>query len=191
MFVGAHAQNSDRGRSSSVRKVFRDLLQERREFVVVGDAADGLEAIAQARALRPDVILMDISMPNLDGIEATRRLRAELPFIQILGLSSQLWPEPMHPIEEAGAAGYFVKGVDTQRLIDHMLQHPRRSGCRGVGSAGVGIALAGRLSVVHYRRSKSASTRRSGETGRRAGLKIPWGSPPVWVRFPPPALCFQ
>jgi CheY-like chemotaxis protein len=135
--AGAYREHTSRGATStlsvptlrilivddhpSVRKVFRDLLQERREFVVVGDAADGLEAIAHARALRPDVVLMDISMPNLDGIEATRRLRAELPFIQILGLSSQLWPEPMHPIEEAGAVGYFVKGVDTKRLIDHML----------------------------------------------------------------------
>ena len=119
--VGAHVRVLIVDDHPSVRKVFRDLLQERREFVVVGDAADGLEAIAQARALRPDVVLMDISMPNLDGIEATRRLRAELPFIQILGLSSQLWPEPMHPIEEARAAGYFVKGVDTKRLIDHML----------------------------------------------------------------------
>ena len=106
---------------ASVRKVFRDLLQERREFVVVGDACNGLEGIAQARALRPDVILMDISMPHMDGIEATRRIRAELPFIQILGLSSQLWMEPIHPIEEVGAAGYFVKGVDMQRLIEHML----------------------------------------------------------------------
>jgi len=106
---------------ASVRRVFRDLLQERREFAVVGDACNGLEGIAQARALRPDVILMDISMPHMDGIEATRRIRAELPFIQILGLSSQLWMEPIHPIEEAGAAGYFVKGVDMQRLIEHML----------------------------------------------------------------------
>ena len=106
---------------ASVRRVFRDLLQERREFVVVGDACNGLEGIAQARALRPDVILMDISMPHMDGVEATRRIRAELPFIQILGLSSQLWMEPVHPIEEAGAGGYFVKGVDMQRLIDHML----------------------------------------------------------------------
>ncbi len=106
---------------ASVRRVFRDLLQERREFVVVGDACNGLEGIAQARALRPDVILMDISMPHMDGIEATRRIRAELPFIQILGLSSQLWMEPIHPIEEVGAAGYFVKGVDMQRLIEHML----------------------------------------------------------------------
>jgi PAS domain S-box-containing protein len=106
---------------ASVRRVFRDLLQERREFVVVGDACNGIEGIAQARALRPDVILMDISMPHMDGIEATRRIRAELPFIHILGLSSQLWMEPVHPIEEAGAAGYFVKGVDMQRLIEHML----------------------------------------------------------------------
>jgi len=67
------------------------------------------------------VILMDISMPHMDGVEATRRLRAELPSIQILGLSSQPRTEPLHPIEEAGAAGYFVKSLDTQRLIDHML----------------------------------------------------------------------
>jgi DNA-binding NarL/FixJ family response regulator len=57
----------------------------------------------------------------MPGIEATRRIRAELPSIQILGLSSQLWMEPVHPIEEAGASGYFVKGVDMQRLIEHML----------------------------------------------------------------------
>jgi len=104
-----------------VRQAYRGLLQARREFVVVGDASNGLEAIYQARALRPDVILMDISMPHMDGVEATRRLRAELPSIQILGLSSQPRTEPLHPIEEAGAAGYFVKSLDTQRLIDHML----------------------------------------------------------------------
>jgi DNA-binding NarL/FixJ family response regulator len=107
---------------AAVRTVFRELLEEQREFEVVGDAGNGLEAIDQARTLKPDVILMDISMPHMDGIEATRRIRAELPFIEILGLSSQLWPEPTHPIEEAGAAGYFVKGLDTQRLIDRMLR---------------------------------------------------------------------
>ena len=105
----------------AVRRVFCDFLQERREFIVVGEAADGLEAIAQARALSPDVVLMDISMPNMNGIEATRRLCKELPRLHILGLSSQLWPEPVHPIQEVGAAGYFVKGVDTARLIDYLL----------------------------------------------------------------------
>jgi CheY-like chemotaxis protein/anti-sigma regulatory factor (Ser/Thr protein kinase) len=113
----------------SVRDAYRKLLHARSEFMVVGDAADGLEAIAQARALRPDLILMDISMPRMDGIEATRRLRAELPGIPILGMSSQSRMDVAHPIEEAGAAGYFVKGLDTERMIDHMLRiHTRVAG---------------------------------------------------------------
>jgi CheY-like chemotaxis protein len=106
---------------AAVRRVFRDMLQERLELCVVGEASNGLEAIAQAHALRPDVILMDISMPQMDGVEATRRIRAELPAIQILGLSMQVRTESRHPIEHAGASGFFIKGADTQRLIDHLL----------------------------------------------------------------------
>ena len=106
---------------ATVRKVFREVLQQRPELCVVGDASDGVEAIAQAHALRPDVILMDISMPNMDGVEATRRIRAELPFIQILGLSMQPRTQEPHAIEQAGASGFFMKGSDTQRLIDHLL----------------------------------------------------------------------
>ena len=106
---------------AAVRRVFRDLLQQRLELSVIGEASNGLEAIAQARVLRPDVILMDISMPKMDGVEATRRIRAELPAIQILGLSMQVRTETRHPIEHAGASGFFIKGADTQRLIDHLL----------------------------------------------------------------------
>jgi len=106
---------------AGVRRVFRELLQERPEFDVVGEAADGLEAIAGAHTLRPDVILMDVSMPVMDGVEATRRIRAELPFIQILGLSTQLRTDELHAIELVGAAGFYTKGVDTQRLIDHLM----------------------------------------------------------------------
>jgi DNA-binding NarL/FixJ family response regulator len=97
------------------------MLQERSELRVVGEASNGLEAIAQAHELRPDVILMDISMPYMDGVVATRRILAELPLIRILGLSMQPRTQDFHEIEEAGAAGFFVKGVDTQRLIDHLL----------------------------------------------------------------------
>ena len=104
-----------------VRRVLRDLLEERKELSVVGDASDGLEAIAQARALQPDVILMDISMPRMDGVEATRRIRAELPSIEILGLSMQPRTQTPHAIEQAGAAGFFMKGTETQRLIDLLL----------------------------------------------------------------------
>jgi PAS domain S-box-containing protein len=106
---------------TAVRKAFREMLQERHELRVVGEAANGIEAMAVARAVRPDVILMDISMPEMDGVEATRRIRAELPFIQILGLSTHLRGGSRHAIEEVGAVGFFTKGVDTQRLIDHLI----------------------------------------------------------------------
>ena len=105
-----------------MRKTFSEILQARPEFQVVGEATNGLEAIAQAHVLRPDVVLMDVSMPEMDGIEATRRIHAELPFIQILGLSVYpRSPVDPHPIELAGAEAFFTKGIDTQLLIDHLL----------------------------------------------------------------------
>jgi PAS domain S-box-containing protein len=106
---------------AAVRTVFRELLQERPELHVVGEASNGHEAIAEARLLRPDVVLMDVSMPEMDGIAATHQLRAELPFIQILGLSTQPRTLDRHPIEQAGASDFFNKGIDTQRLIDRLL----------------------------------------------------------------------
>jgi DNA-binding NarL/FixJ family response regulator len=105
---------------AAVRKVFRELLEARPEFRVVGEAANGLEAIAQAHALQPDVILMDISMPHMDGVEATRRLRADLPSIKILGLSMHLQTEDSPAIVREGAAGFFTK-LDLPRLIAHLL----------------------------------------------------------------------
>src|SRR4029077_15315748 len=104
----------------ALRKTFRELLRARPEFQVVGEAANGLEAIAQAHALRPDVGVMDVSMPEMDGVEATRRIRAELPFIQILGFSIYQGVGP-HAIELAGAEGFFTKGTDTERLVKHLL----------------------------------------------------------------------
>ena len=103
-----------------VREVFREMLDERPELQVVGEAADGLEAIAKARELRPDVILMDVSMPVMDGVEATRRLHAELPFIRVFGLSTYARADAQ-AIELAGAAGFFSKTHDAQRLIDHLI----------------------------------------------------------------------
>jgi DNA-binding NarL/FixJ family response regulator len=115
----------------AVRKALRAILHQRAELAVVGDAANGFEAIAYAQTLRPDVVLMDVSMPLMDGIEATRRLRAELPSVEILGLSMQPQQPGVQAIEEAGAAGYFVKGIDTERLIAHLLHsHAARAAAR-------------------------------------------------------------
>jgi CheY-like chemotaxis protein len=64
---------------------------------------------------------MDVSMPEMDGVEATCRIRAELPSVQVLGFSVYPRMEEPHPIERAGAEGFFTKGIDTARLINHLL----------------------------------------------------------------------
>src|SRR5262249_18363571 len=106
---------------AAVRESLRQTLEERSEFQIVGEASNGFEAIDQARSCRPDAIVMDISMPKMDGVEATRRIHAEFPSIQIVGLSSAERTGSIHPIEEAGARGYFVKGPDLHRLIERLL----------------------------------------------------------------------
>jgi len=104
-----------------VRRALREMLHRRPQLSVVGDASNGFEAVAQASALRPDVILMDVSMPHMDGVEATARIHAELPDVRIFGVSMLARSETADAIEHAGASGFFVKGTDTRRLIDHLL----------------------------------------------------------------------
>jgi PAS domain S-box-containing protein len=103
-----------------VRDGLRELLQDHPEFEIAGEAANGLDALALARALHPHVVLMDVSMPELDGVAATRRLRVELPDVEVLGLSTQEQGDGLHAIEEAGATGYFTKGDDAQRLVERL-----------------------------------------------------------------------
>jgi PAS domain S-box-containing protein len=119
----------------AVRRALRLMLHQRPQLSVVGDASNGFEAIAHAHTLRPDVILMDVAMPHMDGVEATARIRTELPNIRIFGLSMLARNETADAIEHAGAAGFFVKGTDTQRLIDHLLAvHASRGAGARAGS---------------------------------------------------------
>jgi PAS domain S-box-containing protein len=104
-----------------VRRALREMLNQRPQLSVVGEASNGFEAIAQAHALHPDVILMDVLMPHMDGVEATARIRAELPGITVLGVSTLARNETADTLERAGASEFFVKGTDTQRLIEHLL----------------------------------------------------------------------
>jgi PAS domain S-box-containing protein len=106
---------------AALRSTMREILHRHPELSVVGEASDGVEAIASARALLPDVILMDVAMPRMDGLEATARIHKELPQIQIFGLSMEPRGGGAHPIERAGASDFFVKNVDIQRLVDRLL----------------------------------------------------------------------
>jgi DNA-binding NarL/FixJ family response regulator len=117
---------------AEVINALREILHEHPELRVIGDASNGLEAISRAHALRPDVILMDVSMPIMNGVEATRRICAELPSVQIFGISVDARTQEPHAIEEAGAAGFFVKGADMNRLIDELIvAHRALNAARG------------------------------------------------------------
>lgn len=101
-----------------VRKGTRALLAEVADIQVVGEAGDGREAVDQAEALRPDVILMDLVMPVMDGIEATRQITDNHPDTRILALTSFAADDKVFPAIKAGAIGYLLKHADPEELVD-------------------------------------------------------------------------
>jgi DNA-binding NarL/FixJ family response regulator len=92
-----------------VRAGIRSLLTLVEDIEVVGEASDGKEALAKVRQLMPDVVLMDLAMPVMGGLEATRRLRREFPGIKVLALTQYDDSEYVVPIIEAGARGFVTK----------------------------------------------------------------------------------
>ncbi len=105
-----------------VRKGVRALLVTEPDIQVVGEACDGAEAITQAEALRPDVILMDLVMPKIDGIDATRQITAKLPSTRILVLTSFAADEKVFPAIKAGALGYLLKDSGPEELVGAIRQ---------------------------------------------------------------------
>jgi NarL family two-component system response regulator LiaR len=105
-----------------LRKGIRALLGTEPDIEVVGETADGLETVAQAEALRPDVILMDLVMPRMDGIEATRRIAAEQPGVRILVLTSFAADDKVFPAIKAGALGYILKDSGPAELVQAIHQ---------------------------------------------------------------------
>lgn len=87
----------------------RGLVEQQPDFEVVGEAGDGREAVQRARELRPDVVLMDVVMPGLNGFEATRMIRDEVPGTRVLGLSMHVDKRYVLGMLDAGAAGYVPK----------------------------------------------------------------------------------
>ncbi|HHY75518.1 MAG TPA: response regulator transcription factor [Firmicutes bacterium] len=100
-----------------VREGTRRLLEEEPDIEVVGEASDGLEAIEKARELSPDVVAMDISMPRMNGIEATRRIKSMNPSIQVLALTAYDDFAYVAGLLESGASGYILKSARGDQLV--------------------------------------------------------------------------
>jgi two-component system, NarL family, response regulator LiaR len=100
-----------------VRQGLRSLLELQDGIDVVGDAADGEQGVEAATRLRPDVILLDLVMPALDGISAMRLLRERLPETRVIVLTSFLDDDKLLPAIRAGAAGYLLKNAEPQEVV--------------------------------------------------------------------------
>lgn len=96
------------------------LTSSRTGIEVVGEASDGFEAQKLARELMPDIILMDITMPGCDGLEATRRIKAEMPYVKIVILTVSDAEQDLFQAMKAGAHGYLLKNMEPEELIRHL-----------------------------------------------------------------------
>ena len=107
------------------REALTTLLEVREEVEVVGAAADGVEALGLVAALQPDVVLMDLRMPVLDGVATTRRLRVEHPEVRVLVLTTFDGDDEVFPALRAGAVGYLLKDASASRLVEAVLAAAR------------------------------------------------------------------
>ena len=106
--------DDDRG----IRKSLRTLLRIEGDMDIIGEAADGLEAKALVRDLQPDVVLMDVEMPRMDGIEATRRIKHETPGTRVIVIS--VYETNLREACEAGADSFVLKDCGRTRLVEEI-----------------------------------------------------------------------
>jgi NarL family two-component system response regulator LiaR len=144
-----------------VRQGLRLYLRRDPEIEVVGEAANGEEAVERARSLRPDVVLMDLLMPKMDGIAATEAIRAELPEVEVVALTSVLEDAAVSAAVRAGAIGYLLKDTNAEAL------------CRAIKGAAAGqVQLASEAAArlmreVRVSESPEALTERETEVLKR------------------------
>ncbi len=101
-----------------VRESIRQFLDRESDLEVVGEAGNGEEAVQLADQLKPDIVLMDVAMPIVDGIEATKRIKALCPATAVLALSAYDYDQYIFALLEVGTAGYLLKDVSGQELVD-------------------------------------------------------------------------
>ena len=103
-----------------VRDGFRHMLSYEEDLEVVGEAANGREAVKLCQRLNPDLVLMDVRMPEMDGLEATRAIKAEQPSVSVLVVTTYENPDYLLEAIKAGAAGYILKDATNRQLTDAM-----------------------------------------------------------------------
>jgi PAS domain S-box-containing protein len=123
-----------------VRNGLSSVLRYHTELQVVGEAADGHEAVAMAAALKPDVVVMDVNMPRMDGVEASKRIKRDLPGTVVIGLSMHEGGHHENAMRESGAAAYLTKDSAAERLIETILR------CRAASLTGTSAFLSSPLS---------------------------------------------
>jgi DNA-binding NarL/FixJ family response regulator len=121
-----------------VRKGIRELLSDEDDIEVVGEARNGQEAIDLATALAPDVVVMDIAMPELSGVEATRQIRALTPGVRVLVLTAYDDDPYIYGLLDAGAAGYILKTAESREIV-------RAVRATAAGQSAIDPAVAPRL----------------------------------------------
>ncbi|HKZ83718.1 MAG TPA: response regulator transcription factor [Anaerolineae bacterium] len=126
------------------REGLAGIIARQPDMEVVGEAGDGLEAIVKARELVPDLILMDVTMPGCDGIEATRRIKQELPAVTIVMLTVRDEEEKLFQAIKSGAQGYLLKDIHAREMLDLLKGAVR-------GEAAITPVLAGRM-LEEFRR---------------------------------------
>jgi DNA-binding NarL/FixJ family response regulator len=113
------------------RRGVASFLSAEGGFEVVGEAADGQQALEMARSLKPDVVLMDVSMPVMDGLAATRRIKAEMPSVRIVILTVSNGEGGAYDALQAGASGFLPKMIDPQTLCEKLRDVVQEVPCRG------------------------------------------------------------
>lgn len=126
------------------REGLAGILAAQPDFEVIGEASDGLEALVKARELVPDLILMDIGMPGVNGLEATRRIKRELPAVTIVVLTVRDEEEKLFEAIKSGAQGYLLKNIRSAEMLELLRGSVR-------GEAAITPALAGRM-LEEFRR---------------------------------------
>src|SRR5918999_1059416 len=141
-----------------MREAINAILAMDASLEVVGEAQDGQEAIECCRELRPDLVLMDVSMPRMDGLEATRRLKEELPETSVLFLTAHADHTLLGEAVKAGAAGYVLKGERPNNVLDAI-----RAVLVGGTPLDQGVAMGLLRSIAAEQTASSSSTASSSE----------------------------